>query len=252
MSYYSLTLPSIKETFLTSTFSIQDVIDINFLIKNKDNKGLDLYVDKKFKENTGRTDKLYAIDKFIYLFSQRIFSVGENVELKKGENSTFKVSLINLYNEIAEKDFILKEEFNIKEETLWFSLPYHLDEQDNIIAIDKEGDNIPVSSLPIDNFKQASNFFSKNNNLIDQNTYKKIFLEDFTLTNEYILDLISFLYSENINSIYENMFTLCSSYNYDIGVMKDFSSRELYLHILTVNNYVKQKNKEKKQYESNP
>lgn len=252
MSYYSLTLPSIKETFLTSTFCIQDVIDINFLIKNKDNKGLDLYVDKKFRENTGRADKLYAIDKFVYLFSQRIFSVGENIELKSGENSTFRVSLINLYNEIAEKDFILREEFKIKEETLWFSLPHHLDEQENIIAVDKEGETIPVSSLPINNFKQATEFFSKNNNKIVQNTYKQVFYEDFTLTNESILNLTSFLFSENINSIYENMFTLCSSYNYDIGVMKELTSRELYLHILTVNNYVKQKNKEKRQYEPNP
>lgn len=247
MSYFSLTLPSIKETFLTKSLNVQDIIDINFLLSNKDIKGLDLFVEQKFLNYTNKDNKLLAFDKFAYLFSQRIFSVGEKIELKISDNKTKTVKLIEIYNDIIEKDFILSKEIKFNSERLTLQYPYNFSDEERIYAKDNENTLIPVSYLPVNIFKEATTFFSYNNDLIKQDSFKSTYNTNFSLNNEQFIQILGFIFNENVNSIYENFFTLCHSYNYDIGVMKEFTLRELYLHILVVNNYVKKQKREKKQ-----
>ena len=111
---------------------------------------------------------------------------------------------------------------------------------------------IPISDLPANCYKDIIKFYNKNNSLINQEYFKQVFNFDFILSNDVFLETLQFIFQENANSIFQNFFTLIHDYNYDIQSLKKFSMRELYLHILVVNNYNKNKQKERKKYEPGP
>lgn len=249
MSYYSLTLPSKKEDILSKTFTIDDYISVIQLVNTDDIKGLDLFVEEKFKEYTKKDITLYSADKFAYLLAQRIISNNEKITLKTGTDSTFSLDLFKIYQDLLEHSFKIEEVIDYKGIKIKIGLPFSLSFKDNI-QIHSINDKIlrensKASDLPQSAFNKITEFYNFNNNLIVQDYFSSIFKGKFTFNNESFLFLIKFIYGEDISSIYENFFTLCKGYNYDIGVMKGFTLRELYLHIILVNNYVKEQNKKK-------
>jgi len=252
VSYYSLSLPTKKETILSKTFNVEDILDINYLINNLDIPGLDLFTEKKFKEYTDIEYKLTSFDKFSYLYSQRIFSISEKMTLKYSEERTFTLSLPKLYNDLILNDFIFNKKVKYRDKEFEIKYPYSFNEKEKLYAHTEDSLRIPISELPVNCYKDIINFYNKNNSLIDQDYFKKVFNFDFILSNDIFLEILQFIFQENANSIFQNFFTLIHDYNYDIQSLKKFSLRELYLHILVVNNYNKNKQKERKKYEPGP
>ena len=252
MSCYSLALPSSNERFLTKSFTVEDIIDLNSLINNIDVAGIDLFVEAKFKEYTKNNYKLFNVDTFCYLLSQRIFAVSEKLELKRGENDHYTMYLAKLYNDIIKDDFILENEIKYKNNVIKIKYPYNLNDSDKIYAYLDDEERVSLSDLPVNCYKDVLSFYEKNEKLIVQDYFREVFNFNFSLENMIFLEVIQFLFQENVNSIYNNFFTLIHDYNYDIQSLKKFTLRELYLHIIVVNNYNKQKQKNKKQYEPGP
>lgn len=249
MSVYSLTLPSIKKTFLSKGFTVQDCLDINFLINNEDKIGLDLYIQKKFLEYTDLDNELLAIDKFAYLFTQKIMSHDPVLKLKSGENDSISVNLVQIYNDLMEKDFIKEQEITINNIKLVYGLPKSLNSDKSIQLYSVNGTKVEediLDSLPAKIIKTISGFITKNNELINQSYYYDVFKSKFSLKNSEYFSFIKLLFTENIASLFHTLFILNKEYNLDIDFIRNFTQRDLYLYVLTVNKYVKDKEQQQK------
>jgi len=258
--YYTFKVPSTNKNVLAKQFTTQDCIDLHFLLANQDFEGVDLFCEKKFLEYTSCNCRLNSLDKFLFLFSQRIlshsFDISVNHVGSNDEKTTVTVSLVNIYNSIADTKFIINEIYKESNLEIEYGIPYNLSSKQRVnlykIKTDKETfydlndkENF-LEELPYQMNKQVNNMLLKNNELIKLEYFKKSFLRDLELNNECFLFILDFIYTENVGNHFTLSFNLCKEYNINYEHIKSITMRELQLIIDTINIINQEKKKKQK------
>lgn len=261
MPYYTFKVYSTEKNVLTKQFSSRDCIDLHFLLANKDYEGVDLFCQKKYEEYTNDNTLLNSLDKFLYLFSQKILShnfdttVIHTYEASKTK-ITKTISLVKIYNDISECKFTLQscyKEGNVKIE---FGIPKKLSDIKNLnfysISVeDKVFNNVDkydctdLSFLPVKLYRIIQNWQQENNKKIKSEYFKSSFIRELSFTNECFLYILDFIYNENVADFFDLSYTLSKDFGIDHNFIKNTTMRELYLLVDTINiNTKKKKNNE--------
>lgn len=261
MSYYTFKVFSTKEDILTKQFSAQDCIDLNFLLNNKDNLGVDKFCEEKFKNYTGKDTKLTNFDKFLYLFSQKIMSHSYEVTVlhKRGEEKiNYVVNLVQLYNLIDSASFVTNQVYNDGCLVIEYGIPNDLSCVSNFLiksikTPDKTFYNVTdpdvLAFLPVELYKEITKMQAKNNEIIKSSLYEDAFLRELTFTNDEFLYFLTFIYSENIENFYFLTYTLQKDYNISMSFCRSITLRDLYLIVDTINRDNNDKKNKQGRYE---
>lgn len=260
MPYYTFKVPSTNKNVLAKQFSTQDCIDLHFLLANEDFEGVDLFCEKKFLEYTGCSEKINSLDRFLFLFSQKIlshtFDISVNHVITPENKTSVTISLVNIYNNISDKKFIFSQVYSDENIEIEYSIPTTLSSKqeislqkikvkDEVIEV-KDSDSYNVEDLPFEVYNQASKMMEKNNELIKFDYFKKGFLRELEFNNQCFLFILDFVYTENVANYYHLLFNLCKEYNISFEHIKSTTMRELQLIVDTINTINQEKKKQQK------
>ena len=267
MPYYTFKLASSKKSVLTKQFTTQDCIDLHFLLANKDIQGVDAFCEKKFFEYTGEIVLLHSLDKFLYLFSQKILShsffttvVHSIKEKGTTKKNPIKINLVKIYNLISDSQFKLKDVFEEGDLKIEYGIPHNLSDSKlfNFYSVQigdikyseiNEYDCSTMSFLPLRLYQDILEMQTKNSKLIKSEYYEKNFLTELEFNNSSFLFLLDFIYSENVGDFYTLTFTMCKDHNISYEHIKSITMRELYLLVDTINKDVQEKKQKQKSNE---
>lgn len=259
MPYYSLKLPSVDKEIFTKQFSVRDCLDINYLISTNDIIGIDFFVEEKIKTYSNCTADLTVFDKFLYLFSQSIFCDKDTININDGvdEDGTKIVKIINLieaYNCFDTGTIQSKKRIKSGEIDIIFGLTSNFNDKEVVKVYSVGGEKIDyniIPDLPISLYKEITEFYHIENDKIDRDTFKKILRYKINLSSEVFIEILKFLFNENIKNHFDITFQLQKNYNFDIQYIESLTPKELSLYVLTVNNYVEEENKKARERKNN-
>jgi hypothetical protein len=265
--YYTFKLASSKKSVLTKQFTTQDCIDLHFLLANKDIQGVDAFCEKKFVEYTGESVSLNCLDKFLYLFSQKIlshsfFTTVVHSTKVNGENKKTprKVNLVNIYNSISDAEFKQKDVFEQGDLRIEYGIPVNLSDSKlfNFYSVQvgniknskiNEFDCSSMSFLPLRLYRDILEMQTNNSKIIKSEYFEKNFLTELEFNNSSFLFILDFIYSENVGDFYTLSFTMCKDHNISFEHIKSVTMRELYLLVDTINKDVQEKKQKQKSNE---
>lgn len=260
MPYYTFKIPSLNKNVLAKHFSSRDCIDLHFLLANEDFEGVNLFCEKKFVEYTGCTETINSLDKFLFLFSQKIlshsFDINVNHVSTNESKTTIKINLVRIYNSISDSNFITKQTYKDKDLEIEYGIPLNLSNKEHIslytIKINGVAINIDnsldykIDDLPVEMFKQVNKMLLKNNEMIKSDYFKSGFLRDLELSNSCFLFFLDFIFTENVASFFNLKFNLSKEYNINYEYIETISMRELQLLVDTINTNNQEKKKQQK------
>ncbi len=264
MPYYTFKVPSTNKNVLAKQFTTQDCIDLHFLLANQDIEGVDLFCEKKFLEYTNCSDKLNSLDKFLFLFSQKIishnFDISVNHVSSNNSKMTIVINLVNIYNKISDTKFIINETYTESNLEIEYGIPFNLSSKQNVALykiktnegvfenLDNYSSSI-INELPYKMSLQINKMIVKNNELMSFDYFKKSFLRDLELNNECFLFILDFIYTENVGNFFSLCFNLCKEYNINYEHIITITMRELQLIVDTINKINQEKKKQQKSNE---
>lgn len=259
MPYYTFKVYSTGKNVLTKQFTTQDCIDLHFLLANQDFIGVDLFCQSKFEEYSKDSTRLNALDKFLYLFSQKIISHNFDTsvvhKIKDSETKLTKlVNLVRIYNAVSDSVFQTSGNFTEGDLQIEYGIPFDLADKNyysfySIKVKDKELTNIEsleptaMSFLPVKLYRNLQEMQLKNNKIIKSEYFQSNFLRELTFTNECFLYLLDFIYSENVADFFSLTYNMNKDFNVDYSHIKSITMRELYLLVDTINKSVQEKKK---------
>lgn len=260
MPYYTFKIPSLNKNVLAKQFTTEDCIDLHFLLANEDYEGVDLFCEKKFVEYTGCLTQINSIDKFLFLFSQKIlshsFEINVNHVSENEKKLTVRIDLVRIYNFISDLNFITTQTYKDKDLEIEYGVPlnlsckelislYKLKINDETIQIDNKID-YSLEDLPLEMHNQISKMIDKNNESIKLDYFKSSFLRNLELSNQCFLFILDFIYTENVGSFFSLKFNLSKEYNISYEHIKSITMRELQLLVDTINTNNQEKKKQQK------
>lgn len=258
MPYYTFKVYSTEKNVLTRQFSTQDCIDLHFLLANQDYTGVDMFCQLKYEEYSKDSTKLTALDKFLYLFSQKIISHSFDTSVvhktKDSETTLTKlVSLVKIYNTISDAKFKTNGRFTEGKLCIEYGVPYNLADINyfTFYSIKLDGEEIAIdisdcsslSFLPVKLYMSLQNMQLENNKLIKSEYFQSNFLRELTFTNECFLYLLDFIYSENVAEYFTLTYNMNKDFSVEYSHIKSITMRELYLLVDTINKSVQEKKK---------
>jgi len=257
--YHTFKVYSSGKNVLTKQFTTQDCIDLHFLLANQDFTGVDLFCQAKYEEYSKDNTKLNSLEKFLYLFSQKILSHSFDTsvvhKMKDSETKLTKlVNLVKIYNSVSDAIFQTKGSFTEGDLQIEYGIPFNLADKNyysfySIKVKDKELTNVEsletttMSFLPVKLYRELQEMQLKNNKLIKSEYFQSNFLRELTFTNECFLYLLDFIYSENVADFFSLTYNMNKDFNVDYSHIKSITMRELYLLVDTINKSVQDKKK---------
>lgn len=262
MPYYTFNVYSHNKNVLTKQFTTQDCFDVHFLLANNDYEGIDLFCQQKFEEYSNSKLKLNCLDKFLFLFSQKIISHNFDINLSHSipgveKKTTIVTSLVKIYNTISDSKFTLCKKFTEGNVEIEYGIPYSIASNRDycfykINVNSKEYrdleqyDTDTMSFLPVKLYRELIKMQQENNKIIESTYFKNCFLTDLKFSNECFLYLLNFIYTENVGDYFSLCYNLSKDYGVDYNHIKSITMRELYLLVDTINKIVQEKNKKNK------
>lgn len=259
MPYYTFKFYSTEKNVLTKQFTTQDCIDTHFLLANQDFVGLDLFCQVKYEEYTNDKTKLNSLDKFLYLFSQKIISHSFDTSvvhsIQGSETKMTKlVSLVKIYNDISDSKFTILQKFSEGNLRIEYGIPLNLSDSKNFTFYSIEvGDTAykdidsfnfsDFSFLPVKLYRNLQYMQLENNKKIKSEYFQANFIRELTFTNECFLYILDFIYSENVADFFHLTYNLSKDFGVNHSFIKSVTMRELYLMVDTINKSTQDKKK---------
>lgn len=257
MPYYTFKVYSTEKSVLTKQFTTQDCIDLHFLLANEDYTGVDLFCQLKFEEYTNDKTRLNSLDKFLYLFSQKIISHSFDTSVvhsfpDNGAKVTKVVSLVKIYNNISDSKFTLSGKFKEGNVVIEYGVPFNLSDKSNFsfYSVTVNNETYPeiekysctdFSFLPVKLYTDLQNMQIENNKIIKSEYFQSCFIRELTFTNECFLYILDFIYSENVADFFKLAYNISKDFGISHSHTKSVTMRELYLLVDTINKSVQEK-----------